>query len=429
MAPIVGVKDSFAGGSLGTLYTDRRNFYLNPNQVTELWPSSIPFTTFSRKMSKKKTNDPDYKMFKHESEWEDMKFQVKTGYTPAALPAPKSSLADVNVDIDGSTSIVPYVGLKVDIYDDTLATYKGQAIVKAVDGSNDQIDIVVTDRSGTPNVEADDYLLVVGHASEEGSGSPEAWADDLDTSWNSAGIFKTSVEVTGTLYEMALRGYSKEFARLQVQKRHEHAIKEEKDYLFSRRIGGTASSAAPDHVTGAGGKLMRTTHGAVPILTGASRAFTVDTSSPSEGSTWQQFVKTAKDSIFEYSNEKGIKYGFCGDGFLYEVDKMVDSKVTRFVKGKENRFGFDIRTLETPFGILKLVRSPLLTRTHGGIYTDQCLVVDPETISHVTYRRSKYQTNMQANDIDGQKDQYFSDSGIAITQPKKSCMVKFAAVA
>jgi hypothetical protein len=427
MAPTIGVKDSFAGGSLGTLYTDRRNFYLNPNMVTELWPSSIPFTTFSRKMSKKKTGDPDYKMFKHDSEWEDMKFVVKAGYTDTALPAAKSSLADVDVDIDGSTSIVPYVGLKVDIYDSTLATYKGQAIVKSVDTAADHIDIVVTDRSGTPDVVAGDYMLVTGHASEEGSGSPEAWADDLETSWNSAGIFKTSVEVTGTLYEMALRGYSKEFARLQVQKRHEHAIKEEKDYLFSRRIGGTAS--APDHAVGANGKLIRTTHGAVPILKGESRNYTVDTSSPSEGSVWQQFVKTAKDSIFEYSNEKGIKYGFAGDGFLYEVDKMVDAKVTRFVKGKENRFGFDIRTLETPFGILKLVRSPLLTRTHGGIYTNECLIVDPETISHVTYRRSKYQSNIQANDIDGQKDQYFSDSGIAITQPKKSCMVKFAAVA
>lgn len=51
-------------------------------------------------------------------------------------------------------------------------------------------------------------------------------------------------------------------------------------------------------------------------------------------------------------------------------------------------------------------------------------MVDPESVNHVTYRKSKYQTAIQANDIDGIKDQYFSDEGLGITLAERNHLLK-----
>ena len=54
----------------------------------------------------------------------------------------------------------------------------------------------------------------------------------------------------------------------------------------------------------------------------------------------------------------------------------------------------------------------------AGIYSGYMVIIDPENVQHVTYRASKYETMIQDNDMDGQKDQYFSDEGLGATLPK-----------
>jgi hypothetical protein len=397
----------------GILVAERRDFYLNPRKTTELWPSEIPLTTFSKKLASKRTKDPDFKMFEHRGKWEDMKWQSKT--TVTALPAVGAS-STVVYDATKLNGIVPYVGLQCDVWSDSSGptTYKGQIVITAVNTTTTTLTFSLVHKSGTPSFAVGDWFLVVGHASEEGTGAPEAWADDLSVIYNSTQIFKTSVEVTGTLYDLALRGYSKEFARLQAEKRKEHALKMEKAFLFGRRIGGT--SAGPAHMLGPNGMPIRTTDGAYSIISNASQVKTVDvTTTPADA--FKNLVSASRD-VFQYSNSKGIKYAFVGDGFLEKLSGAVDDKTTYNIKAGENRFGFDIRTVETPTGIYKLVRSPLMTRTSGGLYANKAIIIDPENVKHVTYRAPKYQTSIHANDYDGQKDQYMNDEGIALTMPE-----------
>ena len=58
-------------GSAGVLYEDRRDFYIDPQVVKELWTDVTPFTTvISNKESRSGLADPVFKMFEHRNPWQ-----------------------------------------------------------------------------------------------------------------------------------------------------------------------------------------------------------------------------------------------------------------------------------------------------------------------------------------------------------------------
>ena len=61
-----GISFSWQGGQTGILYTDRRNFYLDPMEVSSLFPSVAPFVTFTGAMGVETLPDPDFKLFEED---------------------------------------------------------------------------------------------------------------------------------------------------------------------------------------------------------------------------------------------------------------------------------------------------------------------------------------------------------------------------
>ncbi len=60
----VGQRLTTTGTTSGILYTDRRDFFIKPATVAELYPTVAPFTTFAAKLKGiGKVPDPDYKLF------------------------------------------------------------------------------------------------------------------------------------------------------------------------------------------------------------------------------------------------------------------------------------------------------------------------------------------------------------------------------
>ena len=47
----------------GVLYTDRRDFYISPQVVKELWTDVAPFTTVVASRETRTPTDPLFKMF------------------------------------------------------------------------------------------------------------------------------------------------------------------------------------------------------------------------------------------------------------------------------------------------------------------------------------------------------------------------------
>lgn len=439
----MAVKDLSA---LGVLYTDRRDFYISPNEVRELWPEITPFTTIISNRGTKKVQDPDFKLFEHRSGFINQRF-VYNDATPSAWPVtglPGEQIAGITVDgILGlpASADDSYKGLLLEVYATNGTTYKGVVLVISVQSATSiTIKAMGNPRATNNSVSAladNDIFMVMGTAFGEGQTAPDAASDDLEVVYNSCEIFRTSIEITGTLYEAALRGYSRELERLRVEKNKEHKFQKEQAFLRGVRLGGTgmtdlaANNSTADafqaHTTDVDGKTVRTTMGLIPSIYryGATSGdqqniFTLSAATYS----YAQFVDDT-EKVFQYLPEDGSKIALCGAGALGFWSK-VDATAAGFIKNsgfsvqinsmQKSSLGFNFRELLTPHGMIKLVFAPALR----GPYRNSMVVIEPADLQFVQYRAPKFRANIKTdNGYDGVKDEYMSDEGIGMTLIEK----------
>lgn len=446
MPQTYGVKHSFQGGASGILYTDRRNMYLRPNVVRELYASEAPFLSFLLGLKVSNTQDPDYKMFEHRSA-----FLAMEGYIRSAVDwdsgAYDGVVESINTGVTaGATAAVPY------LVDGDIIEIRAQADGSRNSGTGVAADLVendvvavcrVTARSGTTvtlsaispdtdgsdiyDLQVGDPFVIISHADAEGSGSPNAWSDELETVWNSCQIIKTPVEITGTLLEMSLKGYSNELARMRNEKMKEHKMKVNRALLLNWRAGG--NGAPEDHLTDSEGYQIRTTMGAIPLLL----KYGVENEQVFRRS-WGSYTVDGfiddMEAAAQYDNAKLEKFGFAGSYVMKELSKTgPDSFYARsggaisLSEWKSTSLGFDVRTLTHPFGKIHLTWDPSMRYGH---YRNTLAVFNPDDIGQVNFRPDQYQTALQDNDEDKVKDQYFSDKGLEMTLVEKHMMVIFS---
>ena len=432
----------------GVLYTDRRNFYIDPQTVHELWTDVAPFTTMISAMGTRSTNDPVFKMFEHKNPWVKQSFTLgtcadgsgdktvpdnDTGIKLDSSSNPATPIAS-SEGFGGATALTDaHIGLMVEV-----VSSAGVSRGKAVIGKSGS-DYMIKSLGGTIELTTGDKLNVIGNAQGEGSYSPEAWSDELSVVYNSTQIFKTPLQITGTLLQAALRGESSELERLRLQKNQEHKIQKERAFLFGKRIGGTnlggADTFADGGRTDKDGNLIRTTYGMVSAIEdfGSSTSthdyqniFTVDSSY-----AYGNFVDDM-EKVFQYVPTSGVKRAFCGAGALGYWSKMSAASNMAGNSGwtvnlgdmKRDALGFNYRVLETPHGMLQLIPTPALR----GDYNKYMLVVDDSNLFHAQYRAPMYQTNIKTdNAFDAVKDQYFSDEGVGISLIDSHALFKITA--
>jgi hypothetical protein len=438
----MAVKTLGTGGSTGILYLDRRDFYIDPQVVKELWTDVAPFTTVLSNRETRSLKDPIFKMFEHRNPWIVQKIQIDE-----AVTVPNS---DVGVDLpdviatvgleggDGlnDTEYSSWAGLICEVWaadavwdgagggDISGTASKGTVLIR----ENASGDFELLSLSDAEIVTAQfDWLVVIGNAHGEGTVAPEAWADELQVVYNSTQIFKTPLEITGTLLQASLRGESSELARLRSQKSMEHKMQKERAFLFGQRRGGTnldqsGETFGDDGSTDGGGKKVRTTYGMVSALNkyGASSGDNQSVFTISEAAyTYGDFVDDM-EKVFQYVPDSGVKRAFCGSGALSYWSKMAGSTGIAGKSGwtvnlgdmKRDSLGFNYKVLETPHGVLQLIPTPALR----GPYNGYMLVIEDGNMFHAQYRSPMFQANVKSdNAYDGVKDQYFSDEGIGIS--------------
>tara|TARA_R110002020_G_scaffold1370_6_gene6284 strand:+ start:1135 stop:2445 length:1311 start_codon:yes stop_codon:yes gene_type:complete len=414
----------------GVLYTDRRDFYISPQVVKELWTDVTPFTTVVANQEQRTPNDPTFKMFEHRNPWNKQEFSL------AANPASVASKAELGtaVAVDGIVGLASsvdssYLGLECEVWDETKTTLRGHALITVV-GTNE----LKYKNIGAAALDAadNDVFIVVGNAHGEGTEAPDSWADELKVVYNTTQIFKTPLQITGTLEAAALRGESSELARLRLQKSQEHKIQKERAFLFGDSPIGTGLADSRDsasnesftdgYTTDANGNVVRTTKGIVTALEdyGATSGDDQNVFTVSEASySYSSFVDDM-EKVFQYVPEAGMKMAFCGMGAMSYWSKMEGSSGfagnsgwnVNISSSERSSMGFNYRQLETPHGVLMLIPTPVLR----GPYNKHMVVVSEENLFHATYRPPVYQTNIKTdNAFDGVKDQYMSDEGIGIT--------------
>ena len=433
------LKSMYNGGSAGVLFTDRRDFYVSPQVVKELWTDVAHFTTVISNREQRKVPDPIFKMFEHRNPWVKQEFSSATNVASLAVGDSESGAMDVD-GINGLSSSCDdsWVGLVCEVWNSAKTTKRGLAVISSVTDSDT---IKYKNLSGTDalDVADNDVFIIVGNAQGEGQTAPEAWSDELQVVYNSSQIFKTPLQITGTLLAASLRGESSELARLRAQKAQEHKMQKEKAFLFGERKGGTGlgesaygagnkasnvdETFADNGVTDASGNVIRSTTGVIRAfdLYGESGSYDYqNVFSITEASYGYSDFVDDMEKVFQYVPEAGVKRAFCGAGALGYWSKIAGSSGMAGNSGwtvnmsdmKRDSLGFNYKILETPHGILQLIPTPALR----GPYNKYMLVVSEENLFHAQYRSPMYQTNIKTdNAFDGVKDQYFSDEGIGMT--------------
>jgi len=421
--------------SSGVLYTDRRDFYIRPNVVKELWTDVSPFTTvIANQNTVTGMADPQFKMFEHRNPWQKQEVQVDSAANGQVI-AKDNAEDDVELKASsiiglegegGNTSYDSHIGLQVEVWNSAKTAKSGVLLVTSK-GTNKWVCKNMGDADIT--MATDDYLVVVGNAYGEGTVAGTAWSDELAVVYNQCQIFKTPLQITGTILQAALRGESSELARLRDQKSQEHKIQKERAFLFGRspiNISGNfidgGDAATNYHLSDTDGNRVRSTMGIIPAIekhgdaSGADQSrFDIAEASYSYG----DFVDDM-EKVFQYVPEAGVKRAFCGAGALSYWSKMAGSSGMAGNSGwtvnlgdmKRDALGFNYRVLETPHGALQLIPTPVLR----DAYNKTMLVVSDENLFHAQYRAPKFQANILTDDAyDGVKDQYMSDEGIGVS--------------
>ena len=417
-------------GASGVLYDDRRDFYIRPNVVKELWTDVTPFTTvISNQATVSGMADPQFKMFEHRNPWQKQYAQAAAAADSQAFAADNAEddlevKASSIVGMEGegtNTTYNSHIGLSIEVWNSAKTSKKGVLLITDI-GTNKWVCKNMGD--ATVTTATDDYLIVVGNAYGEGTVAGTAWSDELAVVYNQCQIFKTPLQITGTLLQAALRGESSELARLRDQKSQEHKIQKERAFLFGRSPINLSAGFDDTSLTDTNGNTVRSTMGIIPAIEkhGDSDATSADQNdfTISEASySYGDFVDDM-EKVFQYVPEQGLKRAFCGPGALSYWSKMAGSSGMAGNSGwtvnlgdmKRDRLGFNYRVLETPHGALQLIPTPVLR----DAYNKYMLVVSDENLFHAQYRAPKFQANILTDDAyDGVKDQYFSDEGIGVT--------------
>ena len=187
------------------LYTDRRNFYVDPQVTKELWTDVAPFTTMISNQEMRDVPDPVFKMFEHRNPWVKQTW-LCDGDTDN-IDSDGTTTTTVTVDGPSNISIDDSLkGIIAEVWTDGYGSKKAVVRVQSVTSSTVIIVTGLWTSTGSDIALANnDIFLVIGNAQGEGSSSPEAWSDELQVVYNSTQIFKTPLQVTGSLEAAVLR--------------------------------------------------------------------------------------------------------------------------------------------------------------------------------------------------------------------------------
>jgi hypothetical protein len=235
-----------------------------------------------------------------------------------------------------------------------------------------------------------DYLLVLGNACEEGSGSPSIKSQTSTEKYNYCQEFKTPFEVTDTLNNSDLYG-GNDLQNESIIHMIEHKVDMERAFLF----GECAIDETGTHPRRAtGGVIERITTNVTDVST------------------------TITESAFETFLESVFAYGSSTKLFL-AAPKLI-SAINYWARGKlqtvpkDQTYGIAVKEYLSGHGTLLVAKHKLLTGSVYGGY-GICLDMDKLWVRVMRNEDTRRAKNIQDNDETKRKDEYRTNAGIMLT--------------
>jgi hypothetical protein len=252
-----------------------------------------------------------------------------------------------------------------------------------------------------------EVLVIAGFADQEGGTAPTAISYDATTDYNYTQIFKTAVQISGTLQNTYLRTGDKEQEQLtKALKLHMGDI--ERSFFFGSRSVANGSTATPTRSTG--GLLNMITN-----ITDCASGFAA-----SNKMTEKEFDKTLIESIFAYgSNEK---VAFCGPR---AITNMMEVGKNRWSPQQiDNSYGVSFTRYSTFAGDLLVYMHPMFRQISA--LSQEMIILDMNYLNYryMDGRDTQLIRDVQNNDFDGVKHLYMSECGLEMTQAKVHHRIK-----
>lgn len=361
-----------------------RNVVDIASKIDVLEPDSAPLTQLTKKMKKSEITNPEFKWMDEEALSKADAINYGTGYTA------------------GSLSIV------VDNY----TRFRAGDVVKNINSGEQML---VTDATTTPNtlvvrrgwgstaagnMTDDDVLLIVGNANYEGSTKRNIKVQDQSIRTSYSQIFRTPFGITRTADKTKMYGGG-DLKHQRMTQLIEHQKEMERAFWFGEPKEDTANDSHPRRATG-GVDYWLSTNGK-------------DASGALTQLEFNEFLRVG----FRYGGKK--KWLFSAPLITDAISYWGATKLQ--VAPKDKTFGIDVQQWLTPFGMINIVNSNIFTET--TTYSGYGFLIDPTQpeYCYLTGSDTKLKTHIEANDADGQEDEYLSEVGLRFWNEKKSSLL------
>lgn len=340
------------------------------------------------------TDDPKYNHFR--DELPDRKLKVNEA---SGLNATATTITVDNSDDEG------FVVAGTLIYN----TNTGEVMRATADAdtSNNQI-TVERNISGTSfTISDNDDLVIAGFADQEGGTSPTPVSFDPTTDFNYTQIFKTAVQISGTLKNTYLRTGDKEQEQLtKALKLHMSDI--ERAMFFGRRFEKNGSTATPTRFTGG---LLSQISSVYDAASGFASANTI---------TEKEFDRLLIENLFAYGSSE--KIAFCGPRV---IANMMEIGKNRWQPTQvDNAYGVSFTRYTTFAGDLLVYMHPMFRQVPNMDQTMVVLDMPNLKYRYLQGRDTQLLRDIQNNDFDGMKHMYMTECGLEMTQAKPHAIVK-----
>ena len=443
----------------GVSIDNNRRIFNFGERVSELAPQQSPFFVYLSKVAKKSTDDPVFKFLEQRHQWQRRNFTVKTAINNAGAAAGVTLGADLvlecgynsngsieanqpcpfitggqNLAIETTEGVV-IVRIAEAAAQSTVSVATGNIYAEANQTSIDATDIFVVgkDMTATEDILVGARGQVIGSGWAEGSTAPAGWEDALFDREGYCQIFKTAMNLfSGTAMATKYRGISDEYKRVWTEKLMEHKMDLEQAFLFGRGVAA-ASTQGDTGATSEGGQ-ARYTHGIVPFTEVNGKVYNMSYAS----SGYDAFLDAMEDYFAPEGGNSGNKLVLASRKVITYLNKLgagsflnnsIGSSQYRLdVNNVPGAFGHNVTVVNTIYGNLHFVQEPLLR----GPWENYACCVD---MANVAYRplvgngisRDTFiETNIQANDEDGRRDQIITEAGLEISLPETHAVLKFS---
>jgi hypothetical protein len=306
--------------------------------------------------------------------------------------------ADIKVDNGAGAGVARYFSVN-DIVNVVRTGEKMK--VTAVDLTNNEIDVVrsVGTTAAAALVDNDD-LQIIGTAYAEGStsGAPKSHVETYP--FNYLQIVKTPFSTTNS--EAASENYTgPDRPRLRAEKAIEHKLLLERSALYGERDIDSSDPNGPIRYTG----------GLLFFLTENIKDF--------GGTTTESEMELWTEDLFHHTGSGDSRLLLAAPRVISVMNSLAAGRIQTVSRDKA--YGLHVVQWITGHGEFNIVKHRLLENGIGGTgYGNYAIALDPSKLMFrfLTGRNTKLETDIQANDADAWKDQYITEAGWQVENPR-----------